>query len=99
MNEYNISFTVPDDGSILFDLHGTTGTSRVAKFESVRDMRGFFASLGLHPDKVEELERACSKLQAGEAYHESMYLPEFVVDAVEDVTTGHSDTLRHARAS
>lgn len=86
MNEYNLSFTVPDDGSILFDLYSTSGTSRVAKFESVNDLRGFFSSLGLHPDKVAELEAACSGLHAGQAYHECMYLPELVVDAVENIT-------------
>ena len=86
MNEYNVSFTVPDDGSILFDLHSTTGTSQVAKFDSVNDLRGFFSSLGLHPDKVTELETACSSLHAGQAYHESMYLPELVVQAVEHIT-------------
>ena len=86
MHEYNVSFTVPDDGSILFDLHGTSGTSRVVKFESVRDLQGFFSSLGLHPDKIAQLETACSGLQAGQAYHECMYLPELVVNAVEDKT-------------
>jgi hypothetical protein len=86
MNEYNLSFTIPDDGSILFDLHGTSGTSRVAKFESLNHLRGFFSSVGLHPDKVAELEAACSGLQAGQAYHESMYLPELVVEAVEHIT-------------
>lgn len=86
MNEYNVSFTVPDDGSILFDLHSTTGTSGVAKFESVVALRGFLSSVGLHPDKVAELETACSRLRAGQAYHENMYLPDLLVDAVESAT-------------
>ena len=82
MNEFNVTFTVPDDGTILFDLHRDSGTSSVARFESMHALRGFFASLGLQADKVAELESACSGLQAGQAYHQSMYLPDRVADAV-----------------
>lgn len=85
MNEYNVTFTVPDERSILFDLHSSSGTSRVAKFDSMDDLNGFFCSLGLHPDKVAQLKGACSGLHAGEAYHASTYLPEVVVQAVENI--------------
>lgn len=83
MNEYNISFTVPNDGGVLLDVHGTTGTSRYANFGSVDDLRTFFENLGLHDEKVAEIQATCEKLQPGQSYHEKMFLPEAVIEAIE----------------
>lgn len=83
MNGYSLTFIVPEDGSVLFDLHNGSGTSRIARFESVHDLDGFLSSVGLQQDKIAELIAACNNLRAGEAYHESMYLPDLVIQAVE----------------
>jgi hypothetical protein len=87
MNEYNVSFTAPEEGSILLDVHTCTGTSRYARFTSVHEIRGFFASVGLHHQKVSEVEAICSTLRAGHAYHEKMFLPEVVIKALQKLTT------------
>jgi hypothetical protein len=88
MNEYNVSFTVPEDGSILFDVYTCTGTSQCATFRSVDEIRAFFASLGLHQQKISEVEAICSNLRARQAYHEKMFLPEVVIQALRKLTTG-----------
>jgi hypothetical protein len=88
MNEYNVSFTAPEAGGILLDVHTCTGTSRYVKFRSIHDIRGFFSSLGLHEKKVSEVEAICSKLRVGEAYHEKMFLPEVVIVAINKLVTG-----------
>jgi hypothetical protein len=88
MNEYNVSFTAPEEGGILLDVHTCTGTSRYAKFGSTEEIRRFFSSLGLHETKVAEVEAICSNLRAGEAYHERMFLPEAVIVAVQSLATG-----------
>jgi hypothetical protein len=93
MNEYNVSFTAPEEGSILLDVHTCTGTSRYAKFRSIHEIREFFSSLGLHDKKVSEVEAICSKLRAGEAYHEKMFLPEIVIVAIKSLTTATDGTV------
>jgi hypothetical protein len=93
MNEYNLSFTAPEEGSILLDVHTCTGTSRYAKFRSIDEIREFFASLGLLDQKVSEVEAICSNLRAGEAYHEKMFLPEAVIQALQKLATGTERTV------
>jgi hypothetical protein len=88
MHEYNVSFTAPEEGSILLDVHTCTGTSRYAKFRSIHEIREFFASLGLLHQKVSEVEAICSNLRAGQAYHEKMFLPEVVIEALQKLTAG-----------
>ncbi len=83
MNEYNVSFTVPSDRSILLDVHGSTGTSRFANFRSIAELQTFFEGVGLHDEKVAEIEATCGSLRPGEAYHEKMFLPEAVIHAFE----------------
>jgi hypothetical protein len=83
MNEYNVTFVSIEQGGILVDVHRSSGTSRYAKFKSVRDVRAFFLSLGLNEEKVAEMEAICSKLRGGETYHESMVFPESVLDAMQ----------------
>ena len=93
MNEYNVSFTAPEEGSILLDVHTCTGTSRYTKFRSVQEIRTFFASVGLHHQKVSEVEAICSNLRPGQAYHEKMFLPEAVIDALQKLTTETDTTV------
>jgi hypothetical protein len=88
MNEYNVSFTAPGEGSILLDVHICTGTSRYAKFGSIQELRKFFSSLGLHETKIAEVEAIYSNLRAGEAYHDKMFLPEDVIVAIKSLATG-----------
>lgn len=88
MNEYNVTFTAPEEGSILLDVHTSTGTSRYAKFGSPQEIRRFLSSLGLHERKVAEVDAICSNLRAGEAYHEKMFLPESVIAAIKNLATG-----------
>jgi hypothetical protein len=99
MNEYNVSFTAPEEGSILLDVHTCTGTSRYTKFRSVQEIRAFFASLGLHHQKVSEVEAICSNLRAGQAYHEKMFLPEVVIEALQKLTTGTGGTVNQPMAA
>jgi hypothetical protein len=93
MNEYNVSFTAPEEGSILLDVHTCTGTSRYTKFRSVQEIRTFFGSVGLHHQKVSEVEAICSNLRPGQAYHEKMFLPAAVVEALQKLTTGTDGTV------
>jgi hypothetical protein len=93
MNEYKVSFTAPQHGGILLDVHSCTGTSRYADFRSSREVRKFFSSLGLHQEKVAEIDAICSNLHAGEAYHENMFLPEFVIDAIQRFITQTDATV------
>lgn len=83
MNVYNVNIIAPANGGILLDVHSTTGTSRCATFGSPHEIQQFFSSLGLHEAKVAELEAICMRLHAEEAYHEDMFLPDNVVDAIK----------------
>lgn len=93
MNEYNVSFTVPSEGGILVDVHGSTGTSRYAAFSSMDELREFFSRLGLHDAKVAEVEATCANLHQGEAFHEKMFLPEAVIEAIESRSAGSRQRL------
>lgn len=99
MNEYNVSFTAPEEGSILLDVHTCTGTSRYTKFRSVQEIRTFFGSVGLHHQKVSEVEAICSNLRPGQAYHEKMFLPEAVIDALQKLTTETDRTVNQPRST
>lgn len=83
MNEYNITFAIPRERGILIDVHGSAGTSRYAYFRSAEEMKTFFLKLGLNAEKVAEMERTCSSLDIWQSYHEKMFLPEAVIDAIE----------------
>ena len=102
MKQYNLSFTAPQNGGILLDVHNCAGTSRYANFRSASEVRRFFSSLGLNEEKVAEMDAICSNLRAGEAYHEHMFLPEFVIDAINSLITeadGSVDVSIRGRAA
>lgn len=83
MTDYNVSFYAAQDGGFVLDIHTTTGTSPYLKFSSIHGLREFFASLGISEDGLAEIEKICSALKPGHAYHEQMFLPESVMDAME----------------
>jgi hypothetical protein len=83
MNEYTVSFTALKLGTLLLDIHLSSGTSRYVEFQ-YSDIRGFLGPLGFDEDKIGEIEALCAKLQPGETYHEKMFLPPGVVEAVEE---------------
>lgn len=86
MNEYNVSFYAPDDGGFAIDVHNSTGTSPLAKFESLAAVRDFFSSLGISQDRLREIEAIYSGLTPGHVYHEKMFLPDRVIEALEKFT-------------
>jgi len=83
MKEYNVSFFAPKDGSFVVDIHASAGTSPYVKFASLSGLLSFFASLGIHEQKLAEIETICSSLKPEHAYHEQMFLPDSVIDAIE----------------
>ena len=86
MNEYEVSFFAPQDGGLAMDIHNSTGTSPVATFNSVGDVRRFFSSLGIQEDRLAEIEKICCGLTPQHIYHERMFLPPSVIEAMERLT-------------
>ena len=85
MNEYQVTFFAPQDGGLAIDIHNSTGTSPVAMFNSVEDVREFFSSLGIQEDRLAEIEKIYSNLSPGTAYHDRMFLPGAVIKALENL--------------
>ncbi len=83
MNEYDVSFYAPHEGGFVLDIHSSTGTSPYAKFGSLQDLEGFFASQGIHAERIAEINTICSALTPGTAYHAKMFLPDCVIEAEE----------------
>ncbi len=83
MNEYNVTFYAPHEGGFVLDIHASTGTSPCSEFASVQDLQNFFASQGIHDERLAEINTICSALRPGHAYHAKMFLPDPVVDAQE----------------
>lgn len=90
MNEYNVTFARLEKGEFALDLHRSSGTSRYAKFSSIADLGAFFSSLGFDDDRLAEIEAACSNLQPGEAYHETMPFPDSAKDSFDQLLTNHA---------
>ena len=82
MSEYDVSFYSNPDGLLLIDIHGSSGTTPYMTFHSMDEVRELFQSLGLADDKLAEVEAICSNLKPGHGYHERMFLPESVHDAI-----------------
>jgi hypothetical protein len=101
MTEYNVSFIATQDGALLLDIPSSTGTSRMAMFQSPEQVCKFFSSLGIHDHRVAEVKNICSELKPGYAYHEQMFLPDTVVDTVNaliDESDGKTGELVEALA-
>lgn len=86
MNEYDVTFFVPQGGALAIDIHNSTGTSPVARFESIENLRQFFSSLGIQEDRLAAIEKICSSVTPEQAYHERMFLPPALIEAVEHLT-------------
>ncbi len=84
MNEYDVSFYATPDGSIAVDIHGSSGTAPYRRFASRGEVLVFFESLGVCGDKLAEVESICSNLPVGHGYHEKMFLPPQVNDAMRE---------------
>jgi hypothetical protein len=99
MSEFNLTFICPEDGRIFLDVHQSSGTSKYAKFESCGDVRHFLSNLGLHEDKVAEVEAICCNLHAGQTYHETMVLPESITDTFANLNDGNQAASTFAEAT
>lgn len=98
MNEYDVTFACLERDEIALDLHRSSGTSRFVKFRSVPDLRAFFSSLGFQEDRLTEIETVCGKLRAGEAYHETMLIPDSVKDSFDDLIADGVSNVRPEQA-
>lgn len=85
MKEYDVSFYAAQDGGFVLDIHSSSGTSPYAKFTSWETIRDFFASQGIHEERLTEIQTIYSNLKPGHGYHEKMFLPDSVIDAMEKI--------------
>lgn len=93
MKEYNVSFLAPKDGSFVVDIHSSAGTSPYVKFASLEALLSFFRSLNISEEKLAEIQAVCSGLKHSHAYHEQMFLPDEVIEAVEKLSQESGGTV------
>lgn len=96
MKEYDVSFFAADNGGFGLDIHCSTGTSPYATFRSRHDLQDFFASQGIHDERLAEIDSICSQLVSGQVYHARMFLPDSVIEAQEKLITGAQRSLQPA---
>ncbi len=96
MKEYDVSLFAAENGGFGLDIHNSTGTTPYAKFGSVHDLEHFFASQGIHEERLAEIDSICSKLVPGQAYHAKMFLPDSVIEAQQKLTAGLAPSLQPA---
>ncbi len=83
MHEYDVSFYAAPQGGFSLDVHDSSGTSPYLQFRSLSELRDFFESLEVSGEKLAEIESICRNLRSGTGYHEKMFLPQTVLDGME----------------
>jgi len=89
MNEYDVNFYSTADGAIALDIHSSSGASPYLRFKTQSDVREFFESIGMSNEKLKEVDAICTNLKKGQGFHEKMFLPDGVIDTVEQ-RNGHA---------
>ncbi len=77
MHECGVDIIAERDDTFTLDIHepGSSGTSRTIQFLSWNKLEGFFRSLGVGEEKLAELHETGTRLEKGNAYHQTMFLP------------------------